>query len=226
MRLRVAMIVGVAWMSSASAQSLPSPTDLAQRVAELEARVQGVESLRAIKRLQYAYGHYVEFGLWDDFADLFAEDAVAHYPAGDLDREAIRALFFDQVGGGHLGLADKRLYPHWVLQPVVTLDPGGTTAHGRWHVLTMLGGYEANATWVDGVYENDYVLDDGAWKISELRTYTVFSGAYDAGWTSPRAPASDSAICENYLINDCSIAFHYGPEQVGAPLGAVAASCP
>jgi len=216
-------VAGMLWVSLAIAQSSPTPRDLSERIAALEARLERVESLRAIKRLQYAYGHYVEFGLWDDFADLFADDAVAHYPAGDLDREAVRALFFDQVGGGHLGLAAGRLYPHWVLQPVVTLDPGGTTAHGRWHVLTMLGGYEGNATWVDGVYENDYVLDDGAWKIGELRTYTVFSGAYDTGWTNPRAPATESVICENYLINDCSIAFHYRPDDVGAPLGDVAA---
>lgn len=193
--------------------------ELGQRLAALETRIEQAESLRAIKRLQYAYGHYVEFGLWNDFADLFAADAVAHYPAGELDRDAIRALFFDQVGGGQLGLVEGRLYPHFVLQPVVTLDPGGQSARGRWHVLTLLGGYGGNATWVDGVYENDYVREDGVWKISELRTYTVFSGAYDSGWTNSRPPpATDSAACENYLFRDCSIAFHYGPDRPGTPL--------
>lgn len=219
-------LAGTVWISLADAQSSPSLRELAERVALVEARLGQAESLRAIKRLQYAYGHYVEFGLWNDFADLFADDAVAHYPAGDLGREAIRELFFEQVGGGQLGLADGRLYPHFVLQPVVTLDPGGETAHGRWHVLTLLGGYGGNATWVDGVYENDYVLEEGTWKISELRTYTLFSGAYATGWTNPRVPAAgtgDTGSCENYLVSDCSIAFHYDTDRAGIPLGALPA---
>jgi hypothetical protein len=214
--LTASALLLAAW---ASAQPPADSSNLYQRIQRLEERVTRAESLRAIKRLQYAYGHYVEFGLWHDFADLFAEDAVAHYPAGDLNREAIRELFLEQVGGGQLGLADGRLYPHFVLQPVVTLDATGSTARGRWHVLTLLGGYGGNATWVGSVYENDYVLDGGAWKISELRTHTQFSGSYADGWTNARAPAgAPSAICENYLFNDCSIAPHYQPADIMAPL--------
>jgi hypothetical protein len=130
-KLSLVLSIGVISMSTASGQSSPTPGELAERLAVLEAKVERAESLRAIRRLQYAYGHYVEFGLWNDFADLFSDDAVAHYPAGDLGREAIRELFFEQVGGGQLGLAGGRLYPHFVLQPVVTLDAGGRTAHGR-----------------------------------------------------------------------------------------------
>jgi hypothetical protein len=129
-------LLAVAIVAAACTPSTDETADLAARIAAAEQRVTRAESVRAIKRLQYAYGHYVEFGLWHDFADLFTEDAIAHYPAGDLGREAIRELFFDQVGGGQLGLAEGRLYPHFVLQPVVTLDPSGETAHGRWHVLT------------------------------------------------------------------------------------------
>ena len=196
------------------------------------------ESIRAIKRLQHAYGQYAEFGLWHDLADLFSKDAVGHYPAGDLvGKDAIAKLFFDQVGQGRLGLADGRLYPHIVLQPVVTLDPDGRHAHGRWHVFAMLGGLGANASWVGGVYENDYVLENGRWKISELRYFTQFSGAYETGWTNPRVPVgsapsaggtpSSSAgapvapvapkICENYLLNACTIPIHYDVTRAGTP---------
>jgi hypothetical protein len=223
--LRLQILALLAYSVCAGAQLPPGDADLAQRFAGLEARVEKAESIRAIKRLQYAYGHYVEFGLWHDFADLFTEDAIAHYPAGDLGREAIRDLFFEQVGQGQLGLADGRLYPHFVLQPVVTLDPGGQTAHGRWHVLTLLGGYGGNATWVGGLYENDYVLEADVWKISELRTNTQFSGSYANGWTNP-PPASTQPgdICENYLVNDCTIPFHFDAVRAGAPLGPATAS--
>ena len=42
---------------------------LQQRVDRLDALTQRVEAVSAIKRLQHAYGHYSELGLWHDFAD-------------------------------------------------------------------------------------------------------------------------------------------------------------
>lgn len=217
-RLSSWLVISIVSVGAAHAQEPAERAELVGRIAALEQRVERAESLRAIKRLQYAYGHYVEFGLWHDFADLFADAAVAHYPAGDLGREAIRELFLEQVGQGRLGLADGRLYPHFVLQPVVTLDPGGRTAHGRWHVLSLLGGLGGNATWVGGLYENDYVVENGVWKIAELRTNTQFSGSYAGGWTNPPRTAPAGDLCENYLVNDCTIAFHYDADRAGAPL--------
>ena len=50
---------------------------LQQRVDRLEAMTERVEAISAIKRLQHAYGHYSELGLWHDFADLFADTGSA-----------------------------------------------------------------------------------------------------------------------------------------------------
>ncbi|HTY64832.1 MAG TPA: nuclear transport factor 2 family protein, partial [Acidobacteriota bacterium] len=158
---------------------------LQSRIARLEADVQGAEAIWAIKRLQYAYGHYAEFGLWHDLADLFAENGVGHYPAGDLGKEEIRKLFLQDVGKGKLGLADGMLYPHIMLQPVVILAPDRKTARGRWRVLAMLGSYGGDAIWAGGIYENEYVLENGAWKIKDLHYYSRYSGRYEqSGWTA------------------------------------------
>jgi hypothetical protein len=62
---------------------------LQQRVDRLEAMTARVEAISAIKRLQHAYGHYSELGLWHDFADLFADTGIGHYTQGALDREGI-----------------------------------------------------------------------------------------------------------------------------------------
>jgi hypothetical protein len=67
-----------------------------------------VESIRAIKRVQYGYGPYVELGLWNDFADLFAEDAVTNYQSGVRGKTAIRQLFFSR-GDGRLDDCSLRL---------------------------------------------------------------------------------------------------------------------
>jgi hypothetical protein len=226
--LAATVCAAAATCTGAAAQSVGRVADLDQRLDALEARVEQSESIRAIKRVQHAYGHYAEFGLWYDLADLFSADAVGHYPAGDLvGRDALAKLFFEQVGQGRLGLADGRFYPHIVLQPVITLAPDGKHAQGRWHVLAMLGGFGGNATWVGGIYDNDYVLEDGAWKIAELRYSTQFSGPYAAGWTNPpvtsavpaatQGTAAPAPSCENYLLNACTIAFRYDVTRAGTP---------
>ena len=152
---------------------------LQQRVDRLEALTQRVEAVSAIKRLQHAYGHYSELGLWHDFADLFADTGIGYYTQGALDREGIRALFLKEVGGGRLGLADGRIYPHISMQPVVTLAADGQSGKGRWHIMAMLGGYGRSASWAGGVYENQYVLENGIWKIKEVRYLPQYSGRYE-----------------------------------------------
>ena len=165
--------------------------------------MESIESVRAIKRLQYAYGHYVELGLWNDFADLFTEDAVTNYQQGVRGKDAIRKLFFEQVGQGKLGLAEGRIYPHILFQPVITLAPDGRTAKGRWRILAMLGGYGGSATWYSGVYENEYVLEDGVWKISVLHSEPKVTAAYTAaGW-------KDSGV---------HVPFHYTAASVTTPI--------
>ena len=163
---------------------------LQKQVASLETGVSAAEAIRAVKRLQYAYGHYAEFGLWQDLADLFAQNGVGHYPSGSLDREGIRKLFLDVVGKGKIGLDDGQLYPHIMLQPVVTVEEDGRKVRGRWRVLAMLGSYGGDAIWAGGVYENEYILEKGVWKINDLRYYSKYTGRYEQdGWTVDRGEA-------------------------------------
>ena len=181
----------------------PDLSLLQQRVDRLDALTQRVEAVSAIKRLQHAYGHYSELGLWHDFADLFADTGIGHYTQGALDRDGIRALFLKDVGGGQLGLADGRIYPHISMQPVVTLAADGQSGKGRWHIMAMLGGYERSASWAGGVYENEYVRENGIWKFKDVRYLPQYSGRYDdAGWTATRQPAP----------------FHFDGSRVGKPI--------
>jgi hypothetical protein len=175
-----------------------------ERLAELAGQVEAAEAVRNVKRLQWAYGHYSELGLWHDFAELFADTGVGHYVQGDLDREGIRKLFIEQVGQGQLGLADGRIYPHISFSPVVTLDADGEHAHARFRILAMLGGYGGNATWFHGLYENAYVKERGVWKVNELSNAAQVTGNFTAG-LSPGGPPAGPAL-----------PFHYTADQVGA----------
>jgi hypothetical protein len=149
------------------------------RLERLENTLHKAEAIRDIKRLQYSYAHYAESGLWSDLGDLFATNGIAHYAQGDFrGPESLRKFYLQELGRGQLGLADGRIYPHIMIQPVVTVAADGKTARGRWHVIAMLGGYGTSASWAGVVYENRYVFEDGVWKISELSYNSQYSGRY------------------------------------------------
>lgn len=190
-RIAIACIVATMALSSLAARQPAALAALQQRIERLEALTDRVEALSAIKRLQHAYGHYSELGLWHDFADLFADTGVGYYTQGALDREGIRQLFLKEVGQGRLGLADGRVYPHISMQPMITLSPDGQSADGRWHLLAMLGGYGTSASWSGGVYTNKYVRENGVWKMQEVRYVQQWGGRYEAAaWTPAKERAA------------------------------------
>lgn len=183
------VLAGVAFVLGlgVTADTAAGPAELHARLDRLEIDVVRAEDIRAIKKLQRAYGYYADRGLWDDLADLFADDAVANYPSGGFDGNAsIRAMFIQNLGQGKRGLAEGRIYNHTILQPVVDLASDGTTATGRWRVLGMLGRFGTSASWADSLYRFDYVKQNGHWKIRTLIAYAGSGGAYDQGWIPPK----------------------------------------
>jgi hypothetical protein len=179
--------------------------DLQQRIDRLAASVQQTEAIRAVKRLQYAYGQYAEFGLWNDLADLFSDKGIDHFPSGSLGKEGIRKSFVDSMGKGKLGLPEGVLYPHFILQPVVTVAPDGKSAKGRWRVLIVVGSYRGMAIWAGGIYENEYVLESGVWKIGDFHYYAQYRGPYEQfGWTADKDRGATP--------------IHYDPARAGTPI--------
>lgn len=179
--------------SKAKAAGGSKPTAAtAARLDRLENEIAAAEDIRAIEKLQRAYGYYVDKGMWEDVAALFTDDAVGNYPAGVfVGKTSLRQHLFMNVGGGNLGdigLGDNRLYNHMQIQPVVHLDPGGRTAKGRWRALAMFGSFGGGATWAEGVYEIGYAKDHGVWKIRTLDYYSGFGAAYQTGWVPPQTP--------------------------------------
>ena len=173
----------LAWSVAGLAHA--AAADPAARVGRLAARVERLEGLRAIKRLQYAYAHYCNAGLWNEAAALFAPDAVATIEDNTFTgRDAIRRYLVQTVGEGREGLAEGRLHTAAVLSQVVNIEPGGDVAKGRWREVAMLGHFGKDASWSGGIYENTYVRQGGVWRIKQLHYYPRFRGPYDGGWRS------------------------------------------
>jgi hypothetical protein len=149
-------------------------------LAALTLRVERLEGTRAVKKLQRAFGYYVDRGLWGDAADLFADDGTIEiggdgvYAGKARIREYLRRLH-----GGQEGLIYGQLNEWVTLQPAVAVAPDGMSAAARWRDHGMLGQYKQHAEWRDGIYENAYVRENGIWKIKSLHPY-------ERGWARLR----------------------------------------
>lgn len=179
-----------AWTAGLIAMALCGASAQAQRgaglaaeVARLAAEVDRLESARAIKKLQRAYGYYVDRGLWGEASDLFADDGTIEYGLDGVyvGRARIRE-YLKRQGGGQEGLSFGQLNEHVQLQPVVTISPDGNHARARWRDLAMLGRYRKEAFWGDGIWENDYVRENGVWKIAAAHLWINFVAPYEGGW--------------------------------------------
>lgn len=172
-------------------------SELQNQIAALERRKSLLEDANAIKRLQRAYGYYVDRGLWDQVADLFADDGTLEigldgvYAGKARVREYLYAL-----GDGHQGLVEGQLNEHMQVMPVITVAPDGKTAKGRWRAIIMAGKLGEDAFWGEGPYENEYVKDNGVWKIEKLHWYDSMFVPYATGWLKTPDPTLGKFVGE------------------------------
>lgn len=154
-----------------------------REIAMLTQRVEKLEATRAIKKLQRAFGYYVDRGLWGQAADLFADDGTIEIGLDGVyvGKQHIHD-YLEKLGGGQPGLIYGQLNEWVTLQPVVDIAPDGLSGKARWRDLGMLGQYHKHAEWRDGIYENSYVKDRGIWKIESLHLYVNFVAPYKEGW--------------------------------------------
>jgi hypothetical protein len=166
----------------------------AARLHEIQARADQVESVNEIRNLQRIFGYYVDKAMWDDVVDLFTEDGSIELGLNGVyaGKANVRRYLYS-LTGGKPGLRPGELNNHFQLSPVVTLSPDGQSAKARWRGIIQAGlyGKGSGGDWGEGIYENEYVRQDGVWKISKLHFYTKFYAPYEGGWT--RAP-KESAL--------------------------------
>jgi hypothetical protein len=154
-----------------------------QAFGDLQARVQRLEDIENIKKLQRAYGYYLEHMMVEDVLDLFADgDNVELWvAAGKFKGKGEISRLYHYIKDSFPGT--EFLHQIMQLSGVVDIDPDGKNAKGRWY------GFGANAIpskggkispgWMNGVYEVDYIKQDFKWKIKKLRWCMTFC----ASWT-------------------------------------------
>ena len=168
------------------------------RLAAVEARTTRVADVNAIQNLQGSYGYYTDKMLWDEVVDLFADDGTLEIgPSGVyVGKDSIRRYLMSSSGGMQ-GPLEGVLNDHFQLQPIVTVADDGMTANGRWRLFLMTGtsGSGSGGNWGEGVYENEYVKENGVWKIRKLHWFANFVAPYEGGWLD-----ADPKAVEDYAM--------------------------
>jgi hypothetical protein len=196
----------------ATAQSGPSAAAI--RVDRLAQNVERAESVRQVKNLQRAYAQYSQFGLWDEMAALFADEAEMIRGSDHVrGQKAISDYFLERFGGGHHGLPEGGLHTQLVFRPLINVSADGNTAKGRWWEWSMTGRYGGDAHWAGGIYENEYVREDGVWKLSRVHYNPMLAGSYEEGW-------------RNVYDDQKVVPYHFTTDETGIPVPDLAPDAP
>jgi hypothetical protein len=172
------------------------------------------EAIRAVKNLQYAYSHYAQFGLWAEMGALFAGSGEVIWGEKTIKGPAAIASYNrNTFGAGKQGLPAGAMNTLFIDVPLINLAPDGNSAQARWYGMHMLGG-ATDARWEGGTFQNEYVRDNGVWKIARLHFHPQFGGPYETGM--------------RFLVNPLPLVpYHFKNADVaGTPIPAPAGSAP
>lgn len=171
-------------------------SELRRQLQQLSAEVAALQDVNAIRRLQHAYGYYLDKCLYDEVVDLFADSGEVHFMNGVFRQKAgVRRLYCDRFRknftGGHNGPLYGFLLDHLQLQDIVDVAPDRASARGRFRALMQAGCHESNPNkppmlpqqwWEGGIYENQYVREVGVWRIKVLNYHCLYHALYEKGW--------------------------------------------
>jgi hypothetical protein len=221
--------------------------DLRAVVADLARRLSELEDVTAIRRLHHVYGYLMDYCRFDSVIDLFCEDGEAVFLSGVYKgRSSLRRLYKDFLQHAYTRGRSGPLYgflaDHVLAQDVITVAADRATARGRFRALLMLGSHESRPdappelpeqVYEAGLYENEYVREDGVWKIRRLEYALQWQALYEKGWAHtttnlPPAlkPFPEDPLGPDYLLETrrevwparSAVAFHYVHPVTGRAL--------
>jgi hypothetical protein len=170
----------------------------ARELADTRHRLALLEDRNAIERLQYAYGYFIDNRMFREMADLFCEEGC-WIEIGQRGRycgkERIHRFLLEVLGEGRWGLLRDEVINHVQQQPIVTVaeDRGQAWSRARAQVQGNSPPDTPHFLLADGIYENEYVREDGVWKIRGVTVAMTFYAALERAriWF-PSAPPSEA----------------------------------
>lgn len=213
-----------------------SPSELHDRVEQLEERLQNQEDIEAIRRVTYSYGYFMDNALIQEVVDLFSTDMEYCEISGYglyKGRKGCEIIWRDIIGPGLQNSEGQRrfgvLVKHYLLKDVITVSENGDTAQGRFDYIGFSGAFKVPDRALNqlGVYRIGFVKEDGLWKINRFSLSFDTSDFNDNNWTTkpgircPRdgVPAPDGGHLFYHPFPETGvIPFHYSHPVTGEPL--------
>jgi hypothetical protein len=170
----------------------PAPRPLAGvSLGEAETRLQRAAAYDSAENLTAAYGQYLDDSHWEELASIFAAQGERDSAGGGFIRTPERIASFSRRRYGPYNQQRTAINMHMLTQPVVHVSNDGTTAQVRSRLFqtvippqaTPEGAPPRSAMIVTGMYEDDLVFEDGAWKIKRADIDHLIYAPYAAGWT-------------------------------------------
>jgi hypothetical protein len=175
---------------------------LKKQVKDRDKQIQTLEDIDAIKKLQCAYGYYLEHWMADEIIDCFSNspEVSGTFVEGTYNGpEGIRK-YFDH----HRETPPDFLHMVMQVSPVITVAEDGKTAQGRWYGYgTILSRHTVplDPTYMAVIYEMDYIKEDGVWKILKLRLLMHYAYPHGRGAPPPPPEAGKDAPAQRMKLN-------------------------
>lgn len=142
------------------------------RVAALEKRVQQLQDEQAIREVVIRYGEYLDARDYAGYASLFAKDGVW---TGGFGRAtgpaAIQEMLEKNLGKPEQGFINKANF-HLMTTVVVEVDGDTAKTRSRYTFFTASPDNRPTVA-LAGRYVDEFVRENGAWKIKKRTTHGV-----------------------------------------------------
>ncbi len=162
--------------------------DAPQLIAELLARVQRLEDMQEIQKLQAKYVHYLftqrfERIVEECFARNLPDVSVEFSDSGVYrGQESVRALY--------RAFEATRSVPgffilHTMVNPYIEIARDGQSARSHW-LSPGAAGSDRSAAWIWGPFYVDYAKEQAGWRIAHSNFAPLFRNRYEESWAQAK----------------------------------------
>jgi hypothetical protein len=173
-------VVVLALLCTSLSQAAINDADLKAVEGDLNAlgkRITRLQDMTEVEIVQHAYGYYVDKAQWRSVSELFADDATLEIGGKGVFLGKPRVFQYMTDAFGAIGPKEGSLIDHQQFQCLPTVHDDGVTAEARCIAFVMSSG-----GWGHVYYEDDYVKENGVWKMKKLHgPFNMYSG-YKLGW--------------------------------------------
>ncbi|KAK8049184.1 hypothetical protein PG994_010914 [Apiospora phragmitis] len=133
--------------------------------------------------------------MYADHPDTYVEFLGGRYRGKEGVKRLYQGRFQQSFVAGRNGPVRGFLLDHLMLQDIIDVDRTGTHAWCRMRTLMQAGTHKsvtethprgAVQWWEGGLYENEYLKEDGVWKLFRYRYFPFWHADFATGWQQTR----------------------------------------